>query len=283
MKKSRSLVLKRQPKVFRSLTGISVEQFTKLYYQLIPIYKATETKRFSSESRQRRIGGGRKKELHLEDQLLMVLIYYRHYISQSFLGLLFNLHNSNVSRRIRYIEPQLARIFKIPAREIDTELTEEAVAEYFIDATEQQINRPKKNQKHYYSGKKKRHTLKNQIVIDNKLKICSVSKSVEGKKHDKKLYDESRIYTKKKSNFKGDLGYTGADMITVPNKKPKKRELTKKEKDFNRQFSRERIKVEHAFGKMKIFQILSQRFRNPRAKHALIFKNIAGLYNLTYA
>lgn len=283
MKKSRALVLKRQPKVFRSLTGITVEQFTNLHYQLIPIYKATETKRFSLRSRQRRIGGGRKKELHLEDQLLLVLIYYRYYVSQSFLGLLFNLHNSNVSRRIRYIEPQLAKIFKIPTRKIEAELTEEQITACFIDATEQQINRPKKDQKHYYSGKKKKHTLKNQIVIDNKSKIRSVSKSVEGKKHDKKLYDESRVYTKEKSNFKGDLGYYGSERITVPNKKPKKQELTKEEKDFNKQFSKERIKVEHVFGKMKVFQILSQRFRNPRAKHALIFKNIAGLYNLTYA
>lgn len=283
MKKSRASVLKRQPKVFRSLTGIPVEQFTKVYYQLIPIYKATETKRFSSGSRKRRIGGGRKKELQLEDQLLMVLIYYRHYISQSFLGLLFNLHNSNVSRRIRYIEPQLAKIFKIPTRKIDTELTEEQITLYFIDATEQQINRPKKGQKRYYSGKKKKHTLKNQIVIDTDSKIRSVSKSVEGKKHDKKLYDESRIYTKEESHFKGDLGYLGTERITVPKKKPKKIELTKEEKDFNKEFSKERIKVEHVFGKMKVFQILTQRFRNPRAKHTLIFKNVAGLYNLTYA
>lgn len=171
----------------------------------------------------------------------------------------------------------------MPTRKIDTELTEEQISLYFIDATEQQINRPQKNQKRYYSGKKKKHTLKNQIVIDANSKIRSVSKSVEGKKHDKKLYDESRIYTKQKTNIKGNLGYYGTDSITVPKKKPKKIELTKEEKDFNKQFSRERIKVEHVFGKMKVFQILSQRFRNPKAKHALIFKNIAGLYNLTYA
>ena len=283
MKKSRASFLKRQPQVFRSLTGITTEKFNMLYNQLLPIYNTTETKRFNNKTRQRSIGGGRKKELNLEDQLLLTLIYYRHYVSQSFLGLIFNLHNSNVSRRIRYIEPQLAKIFKIPTRKIETELTEEEITAYFIDATEQQINRPKKNQKHYYSGKKKKHTLKNQIVIDTNSKIRSVSKSVEGKKHDKKLYDESRVYTKEKSNIKGDLGYYGTDRITVPNKKPKKIELTKEEIDFNKQFSKERIKVEHVFGNMKVFQILSQRFRNPRAKHALIFKNIAGLYNLIYA
>ncbi len=283
MKKSRASFLKRQPQVFRSLTGITAEKFNLLYRQLLPIYNTTETKRFNNKNRQRSIGGGRKKELCLEDQLLLVLIYYRHYVSQSFLGLIFNLHNSNVSRGIRYIEPQLAKIFKIPTRKIETELPEEQITEYFIDATEQPINRPKKNQKHYYSGKKKKHTLKNQIVIDNKSKIQTVSKSVEGKRHDKKLYDDSRIYIENKSNLKGDLGYYGSELITVPRKKPKNKELTDDDKDYNKRFSSKRIKVEHVIGKMKIYQILSQRFRNPKENHSLIFKNVAGLYNLTYA
>lgn len=69
----------------------------------------------------------------------------------------------------------------------------------------------------------------------------------------------------------------------MPKKKPRGKELTEEEKNSNKQFSKERIKIEHVFGKMKVFQILSQRFRNPIAKYALIFKNIAGLYNLTYA
>lgn len=282
MKKSRTSHLKRQPEVFRSLTGITVENFNKTYKELLPIYSKSEIKRLSSKKRERNLGGGRKKELELEDQLLLTLIYYRHYVSQSFLGLIFNLHNSNVCRLIKYITPLMARIFKIPTRKIDNRLTEEEIGLYLIDATEQQINRPKKGQKKYYSGKKKKHTMKNQIVINDKMKICSVTKSVEGKKHDKKLYDESRIYPVKKSSFKGDLGYIGASGITIPKKKPKKKELSKEEKNYNKQFSKERIKIEHVFGKMKNFQILAQRFRNPRRTHALIFKNIAGLYNLSY-
>jgi hypothetical protein len=282
MQKSLSCKLKKQPRVFRSLIGITPEKFDLLYLQLLPLYQKEEQQRFNKKNRKRRVGGGRKKDHDLQDQILLTLMYYRHYVSQSFLGIIFNLHNSNVSRRIRYIEPLLAKIFKIPMRKIDQGLSEDQVIEYIIDATEQQINRPKKDQKRYYSGKKKKHTLKNQIVIDSNSKICSVSKSVEGKKHDKKLYDESRIYTKQASHFKGDLGYLGTERIAVPKKKPKKIEFTTEEKDFNKEFSKERIKVEHVFGKMKVFQILTQRFRNPRAKHALIFKNIAGLYNLNY-
>jgi len=69
----------------------------------------------------------------------------------------------------------------------------------------------------------------------------------------------------------------------LPNKKPKGKELTKEEKKYNKELSKRRITVEHTFGKMKIYQILSQRFRNLRNTHSLIFKNIAGLHNLMFA
>lgn len=125
--------------------------------------------------------------------------------------------------------------------------------------------------------------MKNQIITDKKGKIRAVTKSVPGKKHDKKLFDETNIVLPEKSDLTGDLGYYGASGITLPNKKPKGKELTKKEKQFNKELSKQRITVEHSFGKMKIYQILSQRFRNPRNKHSLIFKNIAGLHNLMFA
>ncbi|MCP5063064.1 MAG: hypothetical protein GY936_11465 [Ignavibacteriae bacterium] len=97
--------------------------------------------------RQRKSGGGRKKELLLEDQLLMLLMYYRLYISQEFLGILFNLHNCNVSRQINYLSPLLSQIFKIPTKKVslsEAELTKEEILSFFVDATEQQIQRPKK-------------------------------------------------------------------------------------------------------------------------------------------
>jgi hypothetical protein len=275
-----------RPRTFRAMTGLSIEKYNELYKELLPLYEKSELKRLSKSKRQRKIGGGRKKELLLEDQLMMLLMYYRLYVSQEFLGIIFNLHNCNVSRQINYLEPLLSQIFKIPTKKIslsDAELTEEEIIKFFVDATEQPIERPKKRQKRYYSGKKKKHTLKNQIIIDKKGKIRAVTKSVPGKKHDKKLFDETKPILPEKSNLTGDLGYYGANGITLPNKKPKGEKLSKEEKQFNKELSKQRITVEHSFGKMKIYQILSQRFRNPRNKHSLIFKNIAGLHNLMFA
>ena len=77
--------------------------------------------------------------------------------------------------------------------------------EIFVDATEQQIQRPKHSQKHYYSGKKKKHTLKNQIITDSQGKIRSVTKSIPGNKHDKKLFDETKLKLPKQVDLTGDL------------------------------------------------------------------------------
>lgn len=71
--------------------------------------------------------------------------------------------------------------------------------------------------------------------------------------------------------------------MTVPFKKPKNGELTQKQKDFNRELSSERILVEHVIGKLKFFKILSNSFRNRINQHELLFKNIAGIYNLMLA
>ncbi len=100
------------------------------------------------------------------------------------------------------------------------------------------------------------------------------------------MFDETKLYSTKRVYFTGDLGYHGVNQMNLPHQKPKGKELTKEQKQFNKvnkELSRRRIKVEHSFGKMKIYQILSQRFRNPLSKHTIIFKNIAGLHNLMFA
>jgi transposase len=279
-------ILKKRPTLFRTLTGLPLDKFTELLKEIKPLYEQAETKRLNRENRKRKQGGGRQKQLDLSNQLVMLLMYYRLYVSQEFLGLIFSLHNCNVSRQINYLEPLLSKVFKIPTRKIKLEeenLSEQELLEIFIDATEQQIRRPKRKQKRYYSGKKKKHTIKNQLVVTGKGKILSVSRSNPGSKHDKKLYDETKLNYDKQAKPISDSGYFGAAGITMPIKKPKGKELTAEEKKFNRELSKQRIIVEHTIGKMKIFQILSQRYRNDLSKHSLVFKNVAGLYNLLYS
>jgi len=279
-------IIKKRATLFRSLTGLTIDKYTELLEKIEPLYEQAEIKRLKRENRKRKQGGGRQKQLDLANQLLMLLMYYRLYVSQEFLGLIFSLHNCNVSRQINYLEPILAKIFKIPIRKIQLEeenLTEEELVEIFVDATEQQIRRPKRKQKKYYSGKKKKHTIKNQLVVTVKGKILSVSPSTAGSKHDKRLHDETKLIYGKNVRPISDLGYFGTGGMTMPIKKSKLKKLTIEDKKFNKKLSRKRIIVEHTIGKMKFFQILSQRYRNDLSKHSLVFKNVAGLHNLLYA
>lgn len=115
-----------------------------------------------------------------------------------------------------------------------------------------------------------------------KVRIASVSKPAKGKVHDKKLFDRSRVVLPAGVEGIGDTGYVGT-RLRVPFKKPKNGELTAEQKRSNRALSRKRIAAEHGFGKMKIWKIASDRYRNPRKRYAVMVKNVAGLQNMMFA
>ena len=123
-------------------------------------------------------GAGRPFKLDLKDRFLMLLVYYRLYITYTLAGFLFDLDQSNICRDIQKIERLIRQCLPIPQKiyNITKRLkTPEEVEQYFpgflafIDSTEQQIPRPvdKRKRKAYYSGKKKRHTVKTQLMVNN--------------------------------------------------------------------------------------------------------------------
>ena len=284
--------LRRSPNAFRQLTGITPVVFVQLLADLTPLYEQAEAKRKNRPGRRRQPGAGRKHALILADRLLMLLIYYRTYTTHAFLGFLFGLDDSAVGRNINPLQPLLAGIFRIPERRI--KLDPEDLRELFFDATERPTRRPEKGQKEFYSGKKKRHTIKNQVVTarrtkppgpgkkPRRLRVAAVSASFPGSVHDKKIYDKTRAVTPPDARRTGDTAYLGTPLET-PARKPRGGELTASQKEKNRKVSRRRIVAEHSIGKMKVWRIASERYRNANRRHTLIMKNVAGLHNLMYA
>ena len=94
----------------------------------------------------------------------MLLIYYRTYVTHAFLGFLFGIDDSAVGRNINPLQPLLAGIFRIPERRVELD-PEDEIRELFFDATERPTRRPDRGQREFYSGKKKRHTIKTQVVV----------------------------------------------------------------------------------------------------------------------
>jgi hypothetical protein len=122
--------LKRCPDSFRLMTGITPAEFDTLLGQLTPRYQQAEARRKNRPHRQRRPGGGRKFTLPLSDRLLMLLIYYRTYVSHVFLGFLFAVDDATVGRNINPLQKLLAGLFRIPERRVT--LTPEDIATVFF-------------------------------------------------------------------------------------------------------------------------------------------------------
>lgn len=284
--------LRRSPNAFRQLTGITPAAFDRLLAQLTPRYEQAEARRRDRPGRQRKPGAGRKHALSLADRLLMLLIYYRTYTTHAFLGFLFGVDDSAVGRNINPLQPLLAGIFRIPERKVS--LDPEDIRELLFDATERPTRRPAEGQREFYSGKRKRHTIKTQVVVvrrtkppgpgpkPRKVRIAAVCPSVPGSMHDKKLYDRSRVVAPADARRMGDTGYIGTSLVT-PARKPRGGALTDGQREVNRRISRRRVVAEHGIGKMKVWRVAAERYRNPVGRHTLIMKNVAGLHNLMFA
>lgn len=120
------------------------------------------------------------------------------------------------------------------------------------------------------------------MVDKHKKKILRIDFS-NGKKHDFKLFKESKVKINRNIKLLGDTGYQGIDKLIknseTPHKKTKKKELTKDQKIENQELSSERIVVKNVIGSLKRFRILSERYRNRRKRFGLRFNLIAGIHN----
>lgn len=258
------------PAVFNRILGVSVGQAQHIIDKVRPLWDEKITASYKRP--------GRNAKLALEDQVIMLLLYYRSYVTMVFVGHLFGIDDSNVCRMIKRLEPLLAKVMAITK---DRTYTDKDL-ELIIDATEQPIERPQKKQKRYYSGKKKRHTLKTEIRIKGDGEIKHVSKSRPGSMHDFELHKQeapvprdARVYV--------DSGYQGMDKkhkgTELPYKR-KKGKLEREERAYNRALSSFRVKVENILSQIKVFKITGERYRNKRRRYGVKMNIIAGIVNL---
>lgn len=108
--------LAKKPSDFRSFTGLDVSEFDSLYKKIKPEYEQAERERLSRPDRKRAMGGGGKFSLSVKDRLLMLLLYYRLYVTYTLAGYLFDLDQSNICRDIHYIEPLVRKCIPIPKK-----------------------------------------------------------------------------------------------------------------------------------------------------------------------
>lgn len=95
---------------------MKVEEFDDLYTKIESKYPEHEAKRLHRKDRIKAIGQGRKFKLELRDRLLMLLVYYKLYITYCLTGFLFNLDQSNVHRNIKYLVPLVKACIPLPEK-----------------------------------------------------------------------------------------------------------------------------------------------------------------------
>lgn len=164
--------------------GITPEQFDELLSKLEQRWRKAEAKRLRHPHKIKQ-GSGRKFKLTIEQSMAMLMLYARAYVTHIFLGVVFRIGDSHVSRYFRKLRPLVEAVFALPTKKLD--LREEEIMQCIVDATEQRTERRDKSSG--YSGKKKTLTTKTQLVVDTRGAIIHISKSIPGQIHDKKLFD----------------------------------------------------------------------------------------------
>ncbi len=302
-------VLSKKPSVFRYFSGLELHEFNALNSKIKERYAAYEQKRLFRADRTRKVGAGHPFKLSQTDRLLMLLVYYHLYVSSTLAAYLFDLSQTNVLKNIRKLEPLVSEVLPLPkkqhkkARRLQTLDEVEAMFpgfKAFLDATEQEIPRPKSKRKRktHYSGKKKRHTVKTQITVNKDGLVVHKAGHARGSRHDYSLFKWRHPCLPDTVCLGVDRGYDGIQndypklKCEVPFKRRspgrgkrgvKTKELTSEQKRFNQRLSKERVVAEHTISRLKKFRIWAEEFRN-RLKHYDVMTGIVcGIINFRIA
>lgn len=294
----RATWVRARPDRLKRLTGLTLGQFARLINQFSQLRSEGFALHYMGP-RQRALGGGRRGFLRsFDDQVLFILVYFRHYPTQEFAGILFGLSQAQVCDRVAYLSQVLSKALNrelvLPQRPPDRgELLVSHIPglQYIIDGCERPRTRPVRepHQRNYYSGKKKHHCIKNNIIIDGKTKkIVVLGRTHPGKDHDKHLADSDDCRFPEGSLLTQDTGFQGYQpngvLIRQPVKKPKGKELDPWTKFSNTTISMERVCIEHAIHGFKINRIVKDIFRNRRpAFDDAVAEISAGIYNYKLA
>ena len=294
---------KSAPARFRAMTGYDLSHFDKL----LPCFSEEHQEYFSYHNLKGKPHkkGFRKFVIYrnsplptVEERLVFILSYLKLNPLQEQHADTFGMEQRQCNDFVHGLKTVLDRSLKrLGAMPVSTgaelekvleEQGEEAAPDrqLFHDGTEREIPRPSAPalQEENYSGKKKKHTVKNAVVTNMVGLVLLLTSTVAGKVHDKKIADDH--YTVKAGHFLWqDTGYQGyaPDGVTVvqPTKKPRGKELSEEQKAKNKEISSVRVRVEHFIGSIKRMRIVKDECRlRKEGVVSSIMKTCTGLHNL---
>lgn len=286
----------------RSLLGLEPSALSQLLATVLPELVARRlAQQTAKPGRKRSPGGGRRRQLFPFQEVLLTLVYLRHNVSHAVVGQMFSV-SADISENAFHDVVQLLRDL-CPAHRFDAEKKwtkkepswhPDTLDVILVDSFETPIARPSlpDAQRQLYSGKKKRHTLKTQIVTDKYGEVLTIEPGYPGPLPDKRLYEQSaaaRQYPQ--AARRADLAYQGVPEMILPNKRKrgkagekakdkKARDLTLEQKAENQHQASQRVYVEHGVRRCKAWRILRDELRLGRGLFPLVAMATVGLVHL---
>ena len=259
---------------FRRLLGVGRVEFNL-------ICKAIE-----KDYKEKHKSGGRPSSLTIQDKAVIFLLYIKRYNAMEDYAFEYEVSKSVICEVIYAVINALLNDKNFTLFGSDS-TKNDASENRLLDVTEIRIERPKYNQKSKYSGKKKYHTMKIQIIRGADTGFIYEIQIGSGSEHDFHLFKRTFEGCPENVTITVDLGYIGIDKIhinsRIPKKNSKKHKLTEEEKAYNKELAKDRIFIEHTNGWIKRFKILSTRFRNKLKFFPMFAVLICAFYNCDIA
>ena len=292
--------LSARPTVFRALTGLSVAEFDALLRDVLPALAEADRARLGRPDRRRALGGGRRPALPPRDQVLLQVVWLRRYPTDVVLGFLFGVDEATVRRTRARVLPVLEALGRDAMRlpdpgkhrrpRLDALLADTPGLAVIVDTFEQPIRRPQDRAAAdaHYSGKKKRHTRKTQVAVDERDgRFVDVAPGAPGPTADITLLKRSGLLGRlpPEVGALGDLAYVGvadahpAGLGATPRRKPRGRERPPEDVAYNRAFARRRVTVEHSIRRLRLYECLAQVDRHRQRHSDACAAACAGLVN----
>ncbi len=281
----------------RALFGLEPAALGKLLTAVLPpLLERRLQGQQAKGGRKRAPGGGRRRKLRPYQEVLITLVYLRHNVSHAACGAMFGVSADISENSFHEVVPLLRDV--CPAERWDAQKRwtktqpswhPDTIDQVLVDSFETPLCRPSlpEKQRKFYSGKKKRHTIKTQILTDIHGEVLAIEPGHPGPLSDKTLYEGSRAAKEyPRAARRADLGYVGVPEMLLPHKrkrgkaKEKGPELTPAQKDENRHAARARVPVEHGVRRVKAWRVLRDEFRLGTGLFPMIAFATVGLVHL---
>ena len=284
--------LKRYPEnKVRSLFGLPPAVLAELFLAALPeIERRRRQEQADKATRKRKVGGGRKRLLKPYQEVLLTLLYLRHNVAFCVVGMLFGVSADVAENTFHEIIGVLKDVCPANRWEAEKRWTKkepswkpDAIDQVIVDSFETPVPRPslEPKQRALYSGKKKDHTLKTEVLTTLTGDILDIDAGYRGPKSDKKLHEQSAVAKQfPNATVKGDLAYQGLPHSEVPHKKPRGGELSAQQKEANRAFASGRVRVEHSIRRIKAFRIVRDEYRLATGLFSRTCRCVVGLVQL---